>query len=1199
MRRRWFWALVSATTAMVVAVAVVLALPEIVRRVAVRQLEARTGRAVSIERVALNLFTRHLVVTGLTVEGERDEPALARLARLDAHVQLWPVLRGGLHIERLALSGPAVHVVRGADGSVSAARVLQRLLAVEPRKVPIALTLEDFRLEDGRVTLEDRAVAPHQTWRLEKLDVEGRRLTTTTDEPTGTVAATFTLAGAPGRLTAEAITLRPPARGRGRLTLGEIDLAPFAPYVRDLPIELAGGRVAGHQTFTFAAPAVTLADGGLTLTKLVMRRPGQDPPLVTADPIVLASHDVRYDGGRIAAGRLELTTSATITEAGRAYDVTNAHLVVENAHYPDGPPARVALTAGLPAGGSLDARGTLATKPVVANLAVRLADIDLALAVPYVPPGAAATIGGGHVSAALDVRYARPADVDVSGEVGIHRLTVVRRGQSEPFVRHPRVRARITGLAMRGRDLAVKRLAITGSPTIVDASVSPAARFDFTSLSLTVEDATWPSRGPARVTGAAALSDGSTGRLAGRLDPGTLAADIGAAFTDVAVTRLQPYISAAAPVTLQRGAASAEVTLTNDRSAGVRLSAKGTVRDLAVALRGQREPLVTDPRVAFEVRDVAVKGGAVAGRRVAITAAPTVVDRTAGRPRPLAFRGVEATIDDVAWPARTPARVRLVADLPQAGRLQASGTADLGTRAVALAIDVHEAALAPYAAFAPISAPIGGTVDAALGVQGSAGSPLALAVSGSVMAYALTLGPPDHLPVWIKRVEISGLHASWPEHAHVDRALIVDPYLLVEREKDGRLALRPMLARPGSQPTGAAAGPAPPPGQGAPAPDERGVALEIDEATIDNGTIRYVDRTTTPFYSEELSSLAITTRALDSRREKPSDVELQAVLGGSGALELHGQVAPFARPFFLEVQGEIRSFAVARTNPYLSWLTSWIARRGELSTTLHYRVVGREIAGSNDIVVRGLDVEPARGEEVGRAIGLPLALVVSLLKNPAGDIKLSIPVSGDLGSPRFSFGDAVVTALQHLVTKVVTGPFAAIGRVFSRGEGEPAALQVEPVEFRPGSVTVDEPASHHLQRVADFLRASPHVELAMRPVITGRDLSVLRAQELAARLQYLQREQRVDWRTAARRLFAQRYPGRPVPDAIEGVLDALREQERPADAAVRKLGELRVEATRRNLVEAAGIQPQRLIAAAQPTVTEAGGTPRVEFDLEP
>jgi hypothetical protein len=61
-----------------------------------------------------------------------------------------------------------------------------------------------------------------------------------------------------------------------------------------------------------------------------------------------------------------------------------------------------------------------------------------------------------------------------------------------------------------------------------------------------------------------------------------------------------------------------------------------------------------------------------------------------------------------------------------------------------------------------------------------------------------------------------------------------------------------------------------------------------------------------------------------------------------------------------------------------------------------------------------------------------------------------LSLNGKLGLPEFRFGDAIWAGIKNALVNSVTGPFRAIGKLFSRGE-EPEALEVDPSSSRRGA----------------------------------------------------------------------------------------------------------------------------------------------------
>jgi hypothetical protein len=912
---------------------------------------------------------------------------------------------------------------------------------------------------------------------------------------------------------------------------------------------------------------------------------------VRDDRVVARLRDVRLGSGPVRLGRLEVEASPTLVDASVSpalrLHVPRLGLVVEDAVFGGAGAARIHIAATLPHDGRLDAEGTMRPAPAKLALDVRAHDVDLTLLSPYLLSDAPVTLDRGRLGAGLTVGWDDGWHAD--GQLVARDVTLLRRGESELWLHHPSLTSTIRGLTVRDGQLSVERLTIEGAPTIVDATASPPQRFNFRGLSLTVDDLTWPGRRPARLQGRAALADGSRGELTGVLDTATLGVDTQVHFENVDVRRAGAYVPPALPLVVDRGRAEATVRVRHRRGAGVRLDATGAIHDLALTVGVNPRVHVGDPRVDITLDDLALRDGTVSLAAATVDGAP-VLGRTGETGS--ALSRLHAAVDNVRWPVGPDADWQLVAEPAAGGRLTAHGTFTPATRALRAAVEANDVAVGPLTVFLPIDAPVSGRLDGR--ARASTSGPDAAKLDGQLTLRALAIGPPDAAPVRIETITATGITLRGGELA-VARLGIERPSVLVERKDDGSFPLRAMLtsaASPARSPDDRASHPQPD-GDPAAAPAP---PFAIDELVVREGNVRFIDHATTPFYSEEVRRLAVTVRGLTSADEARATIGIQGIVGVDAALDLEGQVAPFATPLYLDVAGELRGFALRRTNPYLRRFLDWIARRGELATRVHYHVEGGRLTATNEIVVERLDLERVEGDaRTERLVGLPLGLIVALLKDARGKIHVTVPVSGSLRSPEFSFGDAIRTAFRNVVTRLVTGPFRAIGSVFRR-HGSVAEVGIDPVTFEPGRSTLTPEAAAHLQRVADFLRARPYVGLTLRPVMTNDDLYALRIADVTARIQQLQRDEDVaDFAEAAHRLWRRTRGNEPVGDTPE-IVRRLAEVERIGPELERTLAERRVGVTRTYLAESAGIERDRLAEASGPPVAD-GGDGRVEFSL--
>lgn len=1192
-RRSRIWIAVAA--ALLAAIGVGLAaLPSVIQWAATRQLTALTGFEARIGDVDVSWLPWRVVAHDVVVGGGEGEPRLVAIPRVEVALRFRPLLRGRIAVERLVLEAPRIEVVRHETGESSLDTLLARLAPGEGQGRLIAI--EHLSIAGGAVVFHDAAVEPDRTWRAADVDIQVRDVDA--EEPAqGAGSARLALAGAPVTVSLDRLGLRP-ARGHATMTTDGLELGRVWAYVpADAAVRPRGGRFTGRLEAAYG-PDGLRATGESRLAGVTVLRAGQAEPLVTEDLLSVDFRDLVIRDQVVRVGRLEVRGSPVVIDASREpaqrFPLDPLRLVADDLGYPVSEPGHVVLEVGLPDGGRLAATGTARLAPLALDLDVTLRKAALALARPYIPPGAPVTVTEGRLHATLDVAVA-PDAVHVDGTFGTAQMVLTRRGQVEAFVRHPRLDGRVTTLVWRpDGGLTIERLRVAGTPTITDATASPPVRAEFAALSLVAEDVGWPAPSPARVRLEAQLADGGRATVQGRFTPATLAADVEARFEDADLWRAAGYLPPDAPVRVAGGSASGEARLTHSPDGRTRIEGTTTVADLALALADEAEPLVTAPELQIAIEELTLEDEQVGARRLTLEGS-VAVDPPGERAERVAVPAVRFLVEDLGWPAAGPARLDIAVDLPEGGQLRATGAVALDSRRLDLDVRAEDAALGPFARLAPLRGPVQGTADVDLEVRGSLAEPPAVTGTGNATVEGLTIGDPGEAPITVARIVLDGLTVRWPFAVALDGVTLVEPSALIVREEDGSFPLRAMLTTAGED-AGGDAGPA---ADAAEAGD--GFPIRIGRLEIQDGDARFVDRTVTPPYSEELTNVALTVDGLDSRSDDPAAVSVQAVLGVDAALELAGQIAPFADPLRVELEGELRGFALPRTNPYVTHFTDWILQRGSLTTQLHYRIVGDRLTATNELLVQRLRVErESPDSDAGRTLGIPLGLVAALLADHRGDIRVTVPVSGELGSPQFNFGDAIATAFRNLLSKLVTGPFRAIGRIFRRdAAGLPEAMEIDPLEFSPGVAVVAEEGRKHVQRVADFLRARPQVDLRLRSVASEADVRALRRQEALAAIQRAQRAEGGEFETAATRVFERTFPDRQPPDSVEGVVVALAEEAGPVEAEARALARRRLVTVRELMAEEAGIEPARLRVSEAEVPPGAPGVPRVEFDFVP
>jgi hypothetical protein len=1212
---------------------VLVALPPVVRRVAIDRIEALTGRKATIADVDLNLFTRRFEIEGLTVAGAAGEAEpLARVRRVGVRFRLWPLLTGHVHVDAMTLEEPVLHLERYSAGDSNIGPVLARM--ARGGDFPFALTLDLLVVRGGTVVLDDHAARTPVVWAARGLTAELRSLTTVADAVHGSASVRFELAR--GQVTIEAHDLRVrPVHARVTIDASGLDLAPLWSY---LPPEASfrpdGGTLAVHVDAAYNLADGARAAGRGAITGLVIRLGGAERWLdVPATSLV--SRDLVYRDGGLRVGHLELSTATTLVDdsgpSPERYAIPDLRVAVEALHYPYGSPARVHASAILPGGATVDGPGTLGFAPLTLATKPTVKGLDLALTRLLWPKDAAVAPRAGRVDAALDVGYDARQGLRASGTATVSGLSLGAPDQSRSLFEAPGLRADMTGLTWRGGALDLARLTLTGSAAVSvrgepartvaldrftlttaleglvregpglrvasvalrgtaavrDTGLSPAPRFDLTALGLLAERVSWPSTAPASVRAFAETGRGGVLALDGTFDPGTFTTDVHVTAANLDASRWTAYLPPGAAVRVLDGRLALDTRLTRRRGQGIQASGRAAVEDLALERSAGSGPFLRTHRLTLQVFRIGVVNGVTTAKDVTLSGAATLIPEGANA-SPVAIEGFHAALERAEWPPARPWPLRFSARDADRGRLTADGTADPTTRSLTASVRFQDVALDCVSGLLPLRGPVRGHADATLRVEAHLDGGVRGRVEGTGTITALQIGPRGRSVATADRIEATGLRVEWPSAIAIDQLVVTRPWALLERKRDGAMPLREMLALRVT-----AEG-----GNGALAAPTSRPAIRIGRLRVEDADLRFLDRTTTPAYSEEASELTITLTHVSNAPAALVPLTVQGVLGGKAALTLHGVVAPFATPFVLEVDGELNDFSAPRTNPYVQKFLDWFVEKGSLTTRVDYRIVGDRLKATNDLVLKDFAVRRDRdAADADHRLGLPLDLAVSLLKRPGGDIHLTVPVTGTLSAPDFSFGHAFAQALKNVATRVISAPFLAIGRVLHGGpeDRQVVAVEINPVTFEPGAAVVRAEARKQLQRVADFLRASPYVDLSIQPIVSTDDLARLKERMVARQIQTLQAEHGLTFEDAARMLYRRRHPDRDVPPAARDVVAALAADEPTPAAAAARLAQRRLEAARRTLAAGAGIEAARLQAGA--TTLGDAGRGRVEFQL--
>jgi uncharacterized protein involved in outer membrane biogenesis len=1186
---------------------------------------------VSIEDVDLNLFTGRVALKGFRLAEREGPEAFIKFDRLDARLFLPSILFFDIHLSSVSLTGLEARLIRTGPETFNFSDIMERLPKADPNAKPrLSVTLDRVALGRSRITVQDRAVTPMADWSLQSLDAEATGFST--DAKHAPAQAAVRLKSGDASVEIEKVRFKlAPFAVAASLKLAGFDLTRIKPYVTDPEVTLraavvgaaldvsvkrtgpkleeawAAGDVTvdslalGHiegadrflglrrfhariekadavrRTVTLARVEIEQPDVGMVrrtngqmdlliaLERLIQRRAAEerarlDAAKRPADPSAPppdAPWLVRVTELLLTEGRVTVTDETVkppvqwhvedLTVKVGGYSVAGTD-----------PPATGQLQARVTGPGRGNNSATLdvavsslrTAAPFAGTAQVKLTDFDLRAIRPYVAQtiGIAAVRTRGRLSVDLHADLARQEGTTdlvrglVSGTVQLNNVGVVPKGERKPMLRLPKL-----SLTIKQADLVARSVALTA---------------------LEIEGA------EARITREAS----------GEVDVVTIA-DRVKQEAMAAAARMQ------APAPAEPGAKAEEP---------------------AAAPAPPRAP---PPAWRLSLDRLTVKNGTAhfEDEIVSPVTTHTVTD-------------LMLTAQKLLWPTvagAPPGTLELTAGLPGGGLFLVQGTASLEPLDITFQVSSLDVPIEPYQAYFPFPARFKGLFsgDSLNTIKIDNGKFLA-ASQGNAFAKQIEVWEPGAASpaMTLEKMEIRGIDFSWPNYAFVNLVYFLRPEVRIERAPDGTMNVRRMFTPSKKRKDEAPPADRPDKGKDRKKDDKdeapeaivataraepkkenllESMVLDFDRITIEEGYNRFLDQTTKPPFSQDLGRLAVTIRSLSNAPGRRSTLTLQGVVGGDAALDLRGEMSRLGDDFYADLVGELRDFTVASANPYANSFLAWVVKQGKLGVKVHYRIEQDRLTGQNEITVKNLQVaKGAESDEVQKRLGLPLGLIVALMKDSHGDINFGIPISGSMSDKDMDWGETIWASVKQVLVKVLASPFRSIGRMFTGSDDKVEEVKVDPVVFAAGSSVIGPAMEGHLNRVAQFLRDTPAVALSLSPVVTAKDFDRLRGQEVTAKIQRMQRERGIADYAAAVTIYylAQNLPG-PVPKTPDEQLKALQEREQLPDERIKELLDRRVAATRDRLVKSENIVPDRLLPGEPHVAATDPADGRIDFAI--
>lgn len=250
--------------------------------------------------------------------------------------------------------------------------------------------------------------------------------------------------------------------------------------------------------------------------------------------------------------------------------------------------------------------------------------------------------------------------------------------------------------------------------------------------------------------------------------------------------------------------------------------------------------------------------------------------------------------------------------------------------------------------------------------------------------------------------------------------------------------------------------------------------VSIDSVRIDQAQLEFADLSLTPQFGTYINSLSGVINGVSTDVNAVAQLELDGKVDDYGSAKIRGSLQPFNATAFTDVSLSFKNLEMNRLTPYSGKFAGRRIDAGKLSVDLEYKIKQRQLAGQNKFIINKLKL----GDKIDSAdaADLPLDLAIAILEDSDGLIDLDLPIAGSLDDPQFSYGSIVWKAIRNVLTKIVTSPFRALGKLFGSD-----AEKLEAIVFEPGSAGLMPPEQEKLNIISQALSKRQTLNLGIVP----------------------------------------------------------------------------------------------------------------------
>jgi len=420
------------------------------------------------------------------------------------------------------------------------------------------------------------------------------------------------------------------------------------------------------------------------------------------------------------------------------------------------------------------------------------------------------------------------------------------------------------------------------------------------------------------------------------------------------------------------------------------------------------------------------------------------------------------SIPYLSWNQKESSKAGLKFNFINGGYFQADGTFDPGSGAFNSKIIIDNLDLSEFTAYIKpyiYLNSIQGLAGCNLSITGNSERLDSIALKGyfSVKSFS-AVDNQDRKILGVDTMDVS-LKSSLPMAGRyiIDSIAMIKPYLLFEMHDSSNNFLELF---PPEKPDSLAKG----------VTDSLTEPLKysINSFAIREGIIDFTDKTLKEPFKYHLSRIKFNVDSISSD-SKWLTAYSSMKLNERGDLKAELGINP-SDPYELKVDYVIKNFQLPDISPYSKVYLGSAIVYGNMYYAGKTSITARQITSDNKLIIRNAEI----GKKSGGIFNIPLRLALYLIKDLNGDIRIDLPVSGDLNDPNIRIGKLIWATFKNFIIKVAASPFIALSNLFGVSQKD-----LQQLEFNYTDTLLSDTNIMKLDKLLQIKEKKPELDIEL------------------------------------------------------------------------------------------------------------------------